>query len=389
VAAVDEDDPYKAQGDVIRLGALLSLRVFIALVAVSPGARAAARATRPAGMVTAGDAVGVWWRDGRLVLHRSDGAERVARAPLAEIRDVVTDGDGFLLVGANAEGRGTVALIMNAQGSVVRRWPLPGEEIFSAASHAGRRWLVSSRGLLELTTDGVELRDAGVPSSALVLFAGAKLIICTRDSGGTSFSSCEVGGPGGWRVDVPLVAAPIVCWSHFVERARDAAVIRFTEGDLAGQEMNQHHVQRGAALACGLPDQLLIAGDRIETIDVKGGERLLGPRLRPGRPVQAVALVAGRVAVLEDGGDVRFFSHPLLVPRRNGGNRDLVTLGNDRFALWREDGAFQIAPAHVGGSFGDPWSSKRDSALRCRLAVTSSAPLAPTRAGLVLNEWEP
>lgn len=293
-------------------------------------------ASGAAGMLSAGGAAWVFWPDGTLEATRPDGGSPARVRPLSRLADAVPDGAGVLAVGE--EGGVPLALRLGPDGRVLQRWALPAGRILAAAAGRGpRRWVLSSAGLFELGAQEPVRRGEGQREGARVYAASdGEAVVCA--SGGACARR------DGWRSQGRWRRAPLGCGADLVEVQPEGIAVRFTTGDLAGQQTEPVPIPPGVILGCGFPGQVLAVHDRVTAMTLDG-HSFPGGR-RTGPPATAVALVAGQIALLGPDGRVRFQPHPLLVPPadQNGG---LLPLGAG-FLLWHDSGLVQAGSPGAG-----------------------------------------
>jgi hypothetical protein len=310
----------------------------MAIVAVVCAPRGGAAASGAAGMVSAGGAAWVFWPDGTLEATRPEGSKPVRVRPLSRLVEAVADGAGVLAVG---EERGApVALRLGADGGVLQRWTLPAGRILAAAVAGQKRWVLSAARLFELgAREAIDRGEAPSGDGARVYAPGeGDAVVCT--SGGMCAAR------EGWRSQGRRRRAPLACGRELVEVHAQGVAVRFTAGELAGQQTEPVPIPPGATLGCGFPGQVLAVQDRVVAMTLDGHAFRGGRRVGP--PATAVALVAGQVALLGRDGRVRFQPHPLLVPPADGGSRGgLMSVGGG-FLLWHESGLIQIGSPGLG-----------------------------------------
>jgi hypothetical protein len=255
-------------------GAAATLALVIAMVpgigrAAPPPATPPIRISRPdgGGLVSLPDGALLAWEIGGKIAARdaagnwgpavATGVERLAGA--------VPDPEGALVFGASPDPGGVLAAVVLLVGGDAReraRWTLPNLPLSSVARVHGRRWAATARGLVELAPGGKIETRAPAESTALLLAGadGTPAVCVPRDvsmahQAPPRCHSVE-GEPwqanGAWSSSPP----PFACGAFSFEQ--DGTTLRsrsLHDGRVGGQL----RLARGAVVACGGPDEVIVA----------------------------------------------------------------------------------------------------------------------------------
>ncbi len=288
---------------------------------------------------------------------RSPAGEWSPVVPLAleYVANYEADDQGLLVVGeevGTSKLRGTVVLLLGADGKKIDRWEFPNAGVRSVASHAGRRWATLMNRMVELLPGGrtepvfeplpappdvgsehgekVQTRT----SARLRLGPSGERIFCVPEEshhdGPCHYGFCFRNDQVIWNESGTWTWLPLVCGDYLVEPER--------RWDRGTYPLHHHHrivvrrisdgvkvaaapVQPSTVVECGVPGAVLLADTSVRAVQLSTGRRLWSAPVRSGHAV-AIAQVGDCTTVLTN--------HGTMTNICRGGHADSRQIGKAR-----------------------------------------------------------
>jgi hypothetical protein len=279
-----------------------------------PPAAPVAKTSIPNGMLVSlgGNDLLVWNRDGQAqVLRGGTSWQPETRLPLASVRQVRVQGSRVLAVGFDAE-REPVALQLTAALAPDAQWKLP-QEWFEIGEGATSPWLLSEKGSLALSPNGVLGARAALPAPSGAKSSSGTLYGYRSESGvvacqgedktlaNAASAWCASQGSAAWQLEGRF-RDPLVCGAFLVLRTQQAQKTEVAVHALAsGAVVAKALVAGRPQLACNEGREIVIGTTVIEAKSLPGLEPAW--KVKAKGPVAAMAVLDDWIAYQKSGSD--------------------------------------------------------------------------------------